>query len=218
MKFVNELTSNFLTGGWIFYLCGFTAILASIQALKANDIKKRFAYSTISQLSYIISSVMVAVPIAIIGAILHIISHSLCKVILFYIAGIFSAVYKTRSTEQITKIAPHVKFWIACLTFAGASIIGFPMLPGSYGKDYMIMSDLQTHHYASLIFLITGSIINILYIYPISKAAFFTKNPEKIITKRIPFTMRLAIILSLILAATMVIYVSDLVEFLKIYI
>lgn len=218
MKFTNSLTSNFLSGGWIFYLCGLTAILASIQALRTTDIKKRFSYSTISQLSYIMSSVMIAVPIAIIGAILYIISHSLCKVILFYIAGIFNAIYKTRDIKQINKIAPYLKFWIICLTFAGASIIGFPLLPGSYGKDYMIISGLQTHHYAPLIFLITGSVINILYIYPTFKAAFFTKNPEKIIIKTIPLTMRLAILLGLFLSIIMTFYISDLVKFLAIYV
>lgn len=218
LDYLRELTSNFLTGGWIFYICGFTAIYASYQALKTKDIKKRFAYSTISQLSYIISSVMVAVPIAIIGAILHIISHSICKVILFYIAGIFSAVYKTRDIHQIAKISPHIKFWIICLAFASASIIGIPFLPGSYGKDYMIMSELQTHHYAAIVFLITGSFINILYIYPIIKASFFTKKPEEVIVKPIPFTMRLAIIIAVLLAITMTFYVSDLILFLKNYV
>ena len=218
LDYLKELTSDFLSGGWIFYICGFTATYAAYQAFKTTDIKKRFAYSTISQLSYIVSSVMVAVPIAVIGAILHIISHSICKVILFYIAGIFSSVYKTRDTRQIAKIAPNVKFWIVCLAFAGASIIGFPFLPGSYGKDYMIISELQTHHYAATIFLIIGSFINVLYIYPIVKAAFFTKNSAEIVVKPIPFTMRLAIIIATAMAIVMTFYVSDLVSFLKYYI
>lgn len=218
INYIGELTSNFFTGGWIFYVCGFTALYASYQALKATDIKKRFAYSTTSQLSYIVSSIMIGTPLGIIAAILHIISHSFSKVVLFYIAGIFNGVYKTRNTEQIAKIAPHMKFWIGCLAFAGASIIGFPFLPGSYGKDYMILSELGTHHYAAIIFLIAGSLINILYIYPIVKAAFFNKNPEPIEIKAIPFFMRLAILVGIMLSILMGFNVSTLVKFLKIYI
>jgi hypothetical protein len=132
---------------------------AAWKAWKTKIVKHRFAYSTISQLSYILSSFMIATPLAITAGTLHIISHSICKIILFYIAGIFSAVYGIHSTGDSAKLAPHIKFWILCLAFCGASIIGFPLLPGSFGKDYMIIADWKTHHYASILFL-TYLIIN----------------------------------------------------------
>lgn len=217
LNLTKELTSNFFTGGWIFYLCGFTATYAAYRALKTTNIKKRFAYSTISQLSYILSSVMIAIPMAIMAAVLHIISHSLCKVVLFYIAGIFSSVYKTGNTKDIAAIAPKMKFWIAILAFCGASIIGMPFLPGSYGKDYMILSELETNNYSSLIFLITGSFINILYIYPIVKAAFFNKTISNVKTRVIPLTMRLAILIGTTLAIIMGLFVSDMIKFFEFY-
>jgi multicomponent Na+:H+ antiporter subunit D len=160
---------------------------------------------------------MIATPLAIMGAVLHIVSHSLCKIVLFYIAGIFSTVYHTHSTFEAAKIAPHLKFWIALLALSGASIIGIPFMPGSYGKDYMLLSELQTHHYAAIIFLISGSLINIFYIYPIVKAAFFTKNPQKITIKTIPLTMKIAIIGGMVLAALISFYISDLTNFFKNY-
>jgi len=218
VEYIQDLTSHFWTGGWIFYLCGITAVYAAYRAWKITDIKKRFAYSTISQLSYIMSGIMIATPLAITGALLHIISHSLCKVVLFYVAGIFGTIYKTRNIHEIAKIAPHLKLWIAIVAFCGASIIGVPMLPGSYGKDYMIISEFKTHHYAALVFLATGSFINILYIYPIVKAAFFTKSAAEIQIKEIPLTMRLSIIIGTILAILMGIFISNFSEFLKLYI
>ena len=210
---IQELTENFFTGGWILYLCGFTALYAAWKAWKTKIVKHRFAYSTISQLSYIMSSFMIGTPLAIIAGTLHIISHSLCKIVLFYIAGIFSAVYGITSTGDSAKLAPHIKFWIACLAFCGASIIGFPFLPGSFGKDYMIVADWNSHHYASIFFIIVGSVINILYIYPIVKAGFFTKNPTYIEKKPIPISMQLAIILAVSLAISMSIFITDIVEF-----
>lgn len=194
-----------------------TAVYAAYRAWKTTNVKHRFAYSTISQLSYIITSVMIATPLALIGGVLHIISHSLCKIALFYIAGIYSSVYNVHTTRDAARVAPHIKFWIGCLAFCGASIIGFPFLPGSFGKDYMIISEFQTHHYASILFLITGSMINILYIYPIVKAAFFTKDPAPIEVKKIPFTMRAAIILAILISITMSIFITQIIAFFNVY-
>ena len=217
LEYINQLTANFWTGGWVFYLCGSTAVYAAYRAYKTTNIKNRFAYSTISQLSYILSSTMIATPLAIMGSVLHIISHSLCKIVLFYIAGVFSVVYDTHSTRDADRISPHLKFWIFILALCGASIIGIPFMPGSYGKDYMILSELQTHHYAVFVFLITGSLINVFYIYPIVKVAFFTKSPEPITLKPIPLSMKLAIIITVVLAALMSYFISDLINFFKIY-
>lgn len=217
LDLVRDLTSSFWTGGWIFYLCGVTAVYAAFRAYKTTNIKNRFAYSTISQLSYILSAIMIGTPLSIMGALLHIISHSLCKIVLFYISGIFSAVYQINNTKDAAKIAPHLKFWIFCLAICGASIIGIPFMPGSYGKDYMIESEFQTHHYMAIIFLITGSLINIFYIYPIVKAAFFNKSQELILVKEIPLEMKLAIIIAIAIAAFMSIYILDLINFFKVY-
>lgn len=217
LEYIHQLTANFWTGGWVFYLCGSTAVYAAYRAYKTTNVKSRFAYSTISQLSYIMSSTMIATPLAIMGSVLHIISHSLCKIVLFYIAGMFSVVYASHSTRDAARIAPYLKFWIFILALCGASIIGIPFMPGSYGKDYMILAEFQTHHYAVIIFLITGSFINIFYMYPIVKAGFFTKSPEPITLKPIPLSMKLAIIISVVLAAFMSFFISDLINFFKIY-
>lgn len=217
-EYMQHLTSSFWTGGWILYLCGITALYAAWCAWKTKIVKHRFAYSTISQLSYIMSSFMLATPLAIMAGTLHIVSHSICKIVLFYIAGIFSAIYGIYSTGDAAKLAPHIKFWIGCLAFCGASIIGFPFLPGSFGKDYMIVADWKSHHYASIVFLIAGSIINILYIYPIVKAGFFTKNPKPIIKKHIPLTMRIAIIGGILIAISMSIFINNIISFFNMYV
>jgi multicomponent Na+:H+ antiporter subunit D len=213
LEFTRSLTNNFFTGGWIFYLCGITAIYSAYRAYRTTKIKSRFAYSTISQLSYILSSLLIANKTAIIGAMLHIISHSLCKIALFFIAGIFSTIYHTHNTKEASKIAPNIKFWIGCLTFCGASIIGLPFLPGSFGKDYMLVSEFNSHHYSALIFLIAGSIINILYIYPIFKAGFFNEKNPRITKKYIPLPMRMAILIAIGLSIALSFYIQNFINF-----
>jgi len=212
LEYTRSLTDNFFTGGWIFYLCGFTALYSAYRAFRTTKIKSRFAYSTISQLSYILSSILIATKLSLMAAMLHIVSHSLCKIALFFIAGIFSAVYQTHSTKEAAQIAPSIKFWIGCLTFCGASIIGLPLLPGSFGKDYMLISEFKSHHYSALIFLIAGSIINILYIYPIFKAGFFHQKNPQIISRYIPFSMRLAILITIALSLGFSIFISQIIN------
>lgn len=217
LNFTKSLTDNFSTGGWIFYLCGFTAVYSAYRAWKTTKIKYRFAYSTTSQLSYILSSTFIATKISVMGAVLHIISHSLCKITLFFLAGIFSNIYDIHSTKEAGKMAPHMKFWIICLTFCGASIIGVPYLPGSFGKEFMIDSELKTHHYSALIFLICGSIINIFYIFPIFKSAFFGKKENISLKIHTPFTMKLTIIIAMFLNILFSFYINNLIIFFKAY-
>jgi len=81
----------------------------------------------------------------------------------------------------------------------------------------MIVSEMQTHHYSSVIFLICGSLINILYIFPIIKAGFFAKKVARKNLIKIPLTMRLAIIIAVSLAISMSYFINDLINFFKIY-
>ena len=217
LNYTKQLTDNFWTGGWIFYLCGLTAIYSAYRAYKTTKIKYRFAYSTISQLSYILSSTLIATKIAIIGSVLHIISHSLCKITLFFIAGIFSNIYNIHNTREVTKIAPNIRLLIACLTLCGASIIGIPYLPGSFGKEFMIDSELKTHHYSALIFLICGSVINIFYIFPIFKSAFFNKKTVNTLKFHIPLTMKLTIIIAMIINFLFSFFINNIINFFKSY-
>jgi hypothetical protein len=76
---------------------------------------------------------------------------------------------------------------------------------------------MQTHHYSSVIFLICGSFINILYIFPIIKAGFFSKKVGRKNLVEIPLTMRLAIIIAVYLAFGMSYFINDLINFFKIY-
>jgi len=217
LNFTKDLTDNFWTGGWIFYLCGFTALYSAYRAWRTTKIKYRFAYSTISQLSYILSSIFIATKISVMGSVLHIISHSLCKLTLFFIAGIFSNVYDIHNTKEASKMAPQMKIWILCLTICGASIIGIPYLPGSFGKEFMIDSELKTHHYSAVIFLICGSIINIFYIFPIFKSAFFGRKTKISNKFHTPFSMKITIFIAMVLNFLFSFYVNNLIIFFKSY-
>lgn len=192
LDYLKQLTDHFFTGGWLIYLCGGTAVYAAWQALQTTNMKMRFSLSTVSQLSYILTAILVATPTSVMGALLHVVSHSFSKMGLFFIAGYYNSVYNTLDTRQVAQIAPYTKPLVFCVALFGLSIIGFPALAGYYSKDMMLLEEIHTHNYGAALFLVVGSLINILYIYPIVLAAYTNKEGRR--GKRfIPKTMVVAI-------------------------
>jgi len=198
LDFLRGLTSVFWSGGWLIYLCGVTAIYTAYKALKTDDLKVRFSYSTVGQLSYIIIAILVATPTSILAAMLHIITHSIAKTGLFFVAGTYNSLYKTLKTYEIAKITPYTRWLVVAVAIFGASIAGFPFLAGYHSKDLMLLEEIHTGNYAAAGFLLLGSVINILYIYPVVKSAFFYKEKMALEVKPVPMAMKVAIALCLI--------------------
>lgn len=198
LDYVHLLTSRFLTGGWLIYLCGFTAIYTAYKALTTDDLKQRFAFSTVGQLSYIILAVLVGTKIGIIAAVLHIVTHAIAKSCLFYVAGFYNSIYHTTSVREIGKLMPHSRFIALVIAVCGLSITGFPFLAGYYSKDLMLIEEWHSHYYSSAIFLAIGSVINLFYIVGPVMNAFKRKKPG-LETRRIPFSMLLTFIISMVL-------------------
>lgn len=206
LDYMHKLTSVFLTGGWLTYLCGFTAIYTAFKALKTDDMKKRFAYSTVGQLSYIILAILIGTKMGIMAATIHIVTHAIAKSCLFYVAGFYNTVYNTTSLKEIGRIMPNTKFIAVVIAVCGLSITGFPFLAGYYSKDLMLIEEWHAHYYSSAIFLLLGSFINLLYIIGPVKNAFYKKN-EAIVTKPVPKSMLLTFIISIILLVSSNFYV-----------
>jgi multicomponent Na+:H+ antiporter subunit D len=198
LDYIHQLTSEFLTGGWITYLCGATAMYTAYRAMKSDDLKTRFGFSTVGQLSYIILAILVGTKLSILAAILHIITHAIAKSCLFYVAGFYNSVYHSTSVREIAKYMPHTRFVAFVIAICGLSITGFPFLAGFYSKDMMLVEEWNAHYYASASFLVVGSIVNILYIIGPVRNAFKKPDPT-LIPKPIPWSMTLTFVISIAL-------------------
>lgn len=207
LDYVHLITSNFLTGGWLIYLCGFTSLYTAYKALTTDDLKQRFAYSTVGQLSYIILAILIGTRTGIIAATLHIVTHAIAKSCLFYVAGFYNSVYKTTSAKEIGKIMPSTRFIALVIAICGLSITGFPFLAGYYSKDLMLIEGWHAHYYASAIFLLLGSIINMFYIIGPVKNAFKAVDPN-FHAQKIPFSMMFTFAISISLIIGSNFYVS----------
>lgn len=161
---------------FLMYLAGFTIVAASIVALKQVEIKKMLAYSTISQLSYIVLAALVLAPFAEIGAAVHIVAHAFGKITLFFCAGaIYIASSKTR-VDQLRGIGYRMPWTMAAFTIAALSMIGVPPTAGFVSKWYIIAGAFQVESFFVLAVMAASTALNAAYFLPIVFRAFF--RPE----------------------------------------
>ncbi len=172
--------NNIWHGGWLIYAASFTIITASIVALKSDNLKKRLAYSTVSQLSYVILAAAIFAPKAIAAAAFHIAAHAFGKITLFFAAGsIYTAAHK-KNISQLAGIGKRMPWTMGAFAIASISMIGLPPAAGFISKWYMIDGALSQELYIVIAVLIVSTLLNAAYFLPIIYKAFF--EDEKIST------------------------------------
>jgi len=163
---------------WILWIAGFTIIVASIIALMQDNLKRRLAYSTISQLSYVILAVFILAPFSTVAAALHIAAHAFGKITLFFAAGsIYTAAHKT-NISQLNGIGYRMPWTMAAFSVGAVSMIGLPPTAGFLSKWYMLMGAFQEQQMIAVLVIITSTLLNAAYFIPIIYAAWFKQANE----------------------------------------
>lgn len=161
---------------WLLYISGFTIIVASLIALQQDNLKKRLAYSTISQLSYVILGAAILAPISAVGAALHIAAHAFGKVTLFFAAGsIYTAAHKTE-ISQLDGIGRRMPWTMGAFTIGALSMIGIPPAAGFLSKWYMLQGAFSTEQYVAVTVIVLSTLLNTAYFVPIIYRAFFKEE------------------------------------------
>ena len=172
-----DLLAEFGIGTVLAYLASFTIIVASIMALRQDNLKARLAYSTISQLSYVVLGAALLSPSAITGGIMHIVLHAFGKITLFFAAGaIYVAAHKTKISE-LNGIGRQMPFTMAAFTIGTLSMIGIPPLGGFLSKWYIGIGAIEAGQMIIIAVIAVSTILNASYFLPIVYAAFF-KEPS----------------------------------------
>jgi multicomponent Na+:H+ antiporter subunit D len=163
---------------WLPFIAGFTIIAASIVALRSDNLKRRLAYSTVSQLSYVVLAAALLTPLSVIGAALHIATHALGKITLFFCAGaIYTAAHKTE-VSQLDGIGRRMPWTMAAFTVGALSLIGVPPAAGFVSKWFIISGALQAGNQLAVAVFVASTLLNAAYFLPIVYAAFFRRAPE----------------------------------------
>jgi len=159
---------------WLMYAAGVTMLLGSLVAMRQDNLKARLAYSTVSQLSYIVLGAMLANAWGVIGGGLHIAMHAFGKITLFFCAGaIMIATQKTRVSEMrgLGRTMPVTMF---AFLIGSLSVIGLPPAGGTWSKWFLVLGTLESGQLVLLGILLLSSLLNIAYLLPIPLRAFFS--------------------------------------------
>ncbi|MBO6558893.1 MAG: monovalent cation/H+ antiporter subunit D family protein [Nisaea sp.] len=163
---------------WLIWVAGFTLITASLVALSKDNLKARLAYSTVSQLAYIVLGAALANHYAILGGALHIATHALGKITLFMCAGaIYVATHKTEISDM-QGLGRKMPFTFAAFCVGAFSIIGLPPLAGTWSKWYLVLGAAETGMLIVVAIYMISSLLNIAYLMPIVAKGFFRPAPE----------------------------------------
>ena len=163
---------------WILWLAGLSILIASLVALRQDNLKRRLAYSTISQLSYVILAVFILAPLSTVAAALHIAAHAFGKITLFFAAGsIYTASHKT-NISQLNGIGYRMPWTMMAFSIGAISMIGLPPTAGFISKWYMFMGAFQEQQVFAVVVIIASTLLNAAYFIPIIYAAWF-KHPDQ---------------------------------------
>jgi multicomponent Na+:H+ antiporter subunit D len=196
------------------YLVGFTVIAASTVALRQNNIKRMLAYSTISQLSYIVLAALVLAPLAEIGAAVHIVAHAFGKITLFFAAGAIYVAAKKTEITQLSGIGRRMPWTMTAFAIGGLSMVGVPPTAGFVSKWYMIAGAFQNDNYFVLAVLVVATALNAGYFLPIIFRAFFDKEdvPPKVDHGEAPWPMVVALCTTAALTIIFFVYNGPVVD------
>ena len=159
------------------YFVSFTIIVASVIAMTKTNLKARLAYSTVSQLSYIILGVAMLTPRAITGGLIHIANHAVSKITLFFCAGAIAAASGKKDIRELGGIGWRMPFTMVAFGLASLSMVGVPPVCGFVSKWYLALGSMDIHNSILLGVLLASSLLNACYFMPIVLTSFFGSPP-----------------------------------------
>jgi len=160
------------------YLVSFTIIMASVYALTRDDLKARLAYSTVSQLSYIILGAALLSPLAIVGGVTHIAAHALSKITLFFCAGSIYCASRRKNISDMAGIGRRLPWTMAAFFIGSLGMIGVPPSGGFISKWYLVLGSVEARDLVFLVVLLVSAVLNAAYFLPVSYTAFFEKEKD----------------------------------------
>ncbi|MCK4839311.1 MAG: monovalent cation/H+ antiporter subunit D family protein [Desulfobulbaceae bacterium] len=201
------------------YFVSFTILAASVIALSKDNLKARLAYSTVSQLSYIILGVALLTTSGIQGGLVHIANHAFAKITLFFCARAIYVASHKKNISEMSGLGRTMPFTFAAFAIASLSMIGVPPVAGFVTKWKLLMGALQmeAHYIGIILILLTSTLLNVAYFAPVTIKAFFGKPPagEKFAgIKEAP----LAMLIPLLLAAFISVLIGIFPEFMMCFV
>jgi len=154
-----------------------TIIVANFYAIGQKNLKRMLAYSTINQLSFIILGVALLSPMSVTGAILHIPFHGFMKITLFLCAGAIAAIAGIKNISDMGGIGRKMPVTLTAFVIGAFGMCGAPPLAGFISKWHIASGAIESGQLFFLIIICIGSLLDVVYFFPVIRDAFFAKIP-----------------------------------------
>ena len=172
-----EFMNSSGSGTFLIWASTITLFLSSIIAITKNDIKARLAYSTVSQLSYIILGGAIATNYSLIASVSNIMMHGVGKITLFFCAGAIYVSTKITKISDLNGLGHKMPLTFVAFSIGALSIIGIPPFGGSWSKFYLLLGAAQSELTIIIIILAISTLLNTYYLLdPVFRAFFMDKN------------------------------------------
>jgi multicomponent Na+:H+ antiporter subunit D len=168
-----ETLSSSGGGDWLVYVACGSLIGASLIALSRDNLKARLAYSTVSQLAYVVVGAAIANPTSVVGGALQIATHAVGKITLFFCAGAIYVAHHLSDVSEMRGIGRRMPITMAAFFIASLSIIGLPPLAGTWSKWTLSLGAIDGGELAVVGVLMVSSLLNVAYLLPIVARGFF---------------------------------------------
>jgi multicomponent Na+:H+ antiporter subunit D len=160
------------------WAAGITLTVASLLAMRQDNLKRRLAYSTVGHLSYIVLGAAMLTPAAWTGSVMHLMFHATMKITLFMVAGAIYVNVHKENISQMNGIGRQMPITMAAFAIASLGLAGVPGVNGFLSKWNLAVGTVQADQPIFLILLVLSGVLNAAYFFPIVHAAFFKKNDE----------------------------------------
>ena len=159
------------------WVAAFTILAASLVAMTKDNLKARLAYSTISQLSYIVLAALLAQQVAHVAGGLHILTHAFGKITLFFCAGAVLVAAHKSEISQMDGLGRVMPITMTAFLVGSLSIIGLPPFGGLWSKWMLVEGTLDAEQALLIAVLAVSALLNIAYLVPIPIRAFLRPLP-----------------------------------------
>ena len=172
-----DLLADIGLGMLLAYVACFTIIAASVIALRQDNLKLRLAYSTVSQLSYIVLAVALLTTSGITSSVMHITIHAFGKITLFFVAGAIFVATGKKYISQMNGIGRQMPFTMGAFTIGALSMIAVPPIGGFISKWYLALGAVEANMIPVLVVIMASTLLNAAYFLPIVYNAFYKSQP-----------------------------------------
>jgi NADH-quinone oxidoreductase subunit L/multicomponent Na+:H+ antiporter subunit D len=163
-----------------------TMLVAGVVGIRQDNLKRGLAYSTIGQLSYIALGLAIATPLAVFGALLHVVAHAFMKITLFFAAGLVYAETGEKYVSDLAGIGRRLPLTMTAFAVAAAGLVGFPLVAGFVSKFHLVLGAAELSPVVVAVYLVAG-VLKLLYFWPVIYTAFFGRRGSQSSESRHPF-------------------------------